>query len=123
MTDEVAFQNKARAEAARKSNEQPKIAISLSTYIVPSNVSVDILSTNFVPFRYRYKVITDGGGEICSSPDEPQDVVPNGMLLSVVCNFAVEKLQHGYLELDFTVLSMPSKPRYEEKIVRKYRLS
>jgi len=121
FNDEMIFRNRARAETARKSNEQPKIAVSLSPVILGA-VSVDILSTNLVPFRYRYRVTTEGGGEICSSPDEPQDVVPNGTLLLVGCSFSVEKLRHGCLELDFTVLSMPNKPRYEEKIVRKYRL-
>jgi hypothetical protein len=122
VNDEVIFQNRARAEAARRGNEQPKLAVSLSPGLLPGSISVVISSINLMPFRYRYTVVTEGGGEICSSPDEPQDEVPNGMALLVDCRFVVEKLRDGYLELDFTVLSMPNKPRYEETVVRKYRL-
>src|SRR2546426_314053 len=59
LNEESAFINRSRAEAARRSKDQPSVHVWLSPIYI-GNVNIVISSSNLVPFRYRYTLTTDG---------------------------------------------------------------
>jgi len=122
-TSDFAYRDKARAEVARKSSENPLVVPKLEPSFT-GNLSVILMSANLVPFRYRFAVTTDGGRIVCQSEDHFQNVYPLEPLM-LPCEFVGERFPNQYLQLDVVIAPLnknAKEPAKRDRIVNKYRL-